>query len=121
MGKRKKYALSIHEIIDKWAKRWQNVMTWLAKYPNEKTRQQKAQLLWIFCDWAKITPDELLALKDDISSRKAERLLDKFVADQTIEVPNSVKWDVINAVKGFFRRALQGFGKESWENGFREG
>jgi len=98
----KRYAISRSQIIDKWAKDLPNVMTWLAKYPNEVLRKQKAQHLWIFCDWTKITPDELLALKDDVSSLKAERLLDRFVADQTIKITNSVKWNIVNTVKGFF-------------------
>jgi len=98
----KRYAISRSQIIDKWAKDLPNVMTWLAKYPNEVLRKQKAQHLWIFCDWAKITPDELLALKDNVSSLKAERLLDRFVADQTIKITNSVKWNIVNTVKGFF-------------------
>jgi hypothetical protein len=98
----KKYAISRSQIIDKWAKDIPNVMTWLAKYPNEAIQEQKAQMLWIYCDWAKITPEELLALKDDISSLKAERLLDEFVADKTTDLTNSIKWNVVNTVKGFF-------------------
>jgi len=113
MGRRKKYAFSTYEIIDKWAKHWPNVITWLAKYPSEKTRQQKAQLLWIFCDYEKVNPDELLALKDDISSRNAERLIDKFVADEGVDIPDSVKWNAANTVKGYFAAHYRDLAKRS--------
>lgn len=113
MGRPKKYAIVRSQIIDEWAKDIPNVITWLAKYPNENVRKQKAQMLWIFCDWAKITPDELLALKDNISNLEAERLLDKFVADKTVNVPNSVKWNVVNTTKGFFAGHYKDLAKRS--------
>lgn len=59
-------------------------------------------MLWIFCDWAKLTPKQLLALKDDPASLKAEKLLDQFVADEDFDIPNSVRWNVVNSVRGFF-------------------
>jgi len=113
VGRKKKYAFSTYEIIDKWAKRWPNVMMWLAKYPSEKVRQQKAQLLWIFCDYERVNPDELLALKDDISSHNAERLIDKFVADEGVDIPDSVKWNSVNAVKGYFAAHYRDLAKRS--------
>ena len=109
----RKYAIAKGEIIDKWAIHHPNVMTWLAKYPNEDVRIQNAQMLWIFCDWANIEPADLLALKNDISSHEAEELLDKFVADKTIDVPNSVKWNSVNAVKGFFASHYRDLAKRS--------
>ncbi|MFQ6068804.1 MAG: hypothetical protein ACE5KD_04585 [Candidatus Bathyarchaeia archaeon] len=54
------------------------------------------------------TPEELLALKDDPRSREAEYLLDQFVADKfvtddTLELPNSVKVNTVIAVKSFYK------------------
>ncbi|MDH5451190.1 MAG: hypothetical protein OEX77_09920, partial [Candidatus Bathyarchaeota archaeon] len=96
---KKKYKISRDEIIDKWAINHPIVMTWLTRYSK---KNQKAHMFWIFCDWAKLSPGELLALKDDPSSLKAERLLDQFVADEGFDVPNSVRWNVVNSVRGFF-------------------
>jgi len=109
----RKYSIAKGEIIEKWAKNYPNVMLWSGKYPNEDVRIRNTQMLWIFCDWAKVTPDELLALKDDISSHEAERLLDKFVADQTTEIPNSVKWNVVSCVKAFFAAHYRDLARKS--------
>ena len=99
MSRKRKYKFSKGEVIDKWAKYHPLVTTWLARYSKKNF---KAFCLWMFCDWAKLTPEELLALKADPKSLKAERLLDRFVADKDFDIPNSVRWNVANTVKGFF-------------------
>ena len=95
----RKYEKTMSEALE-WANGWPSVRRWLGKLQRKGVR---AQYLWLFCDWAKLDPDELLALKSDFNDHKAEVLLDEFVSDESIEYPNSVKWNCINAVKSFFR------------------
>lgn len=53
------------------------------------------------------------ALKDNVSSREAERLLDKFVVEETPKIPDSVKWNAANAVKGYFAAHYRDLAKRS--------
>lgn len=53
--------------------------------------------------WAKKTPTELLALKNDPANKQAEQLLDDFVIAETPEFTNPVKFNTVTAVKSFFK------------------
>jgi hypothetical protein len=88
------------EVIAKWASNYPEVVRWLAKLQEKET---SAQNLSRFCVWAKMTPTELLALKDDPRSRQAEELLDTFVADENSGLSNSVKFNMLSAAKSFFK------------------
>ncbi len=95
-----KYELTKKTVIPRWAKHHPKVMAWLAKL---QKKNQAAWFLWLYCKIEHKTPDELLALKVDPRSREAEFLLDKFVADETPDIPNSIKVNIVIAVKSFYK------------------
>jgi hypothetical protein len=85
-------------------------MTWLGKLQN---KNESAWHLWLFCSKVGKDPNELLAFKDDTSSREAEYLLDNFVADETLNLPNSTKVSATIAVKSFFKHNYRDLAKAS--------
>ena len=87
-------------VIPLWASNYPEVTRWLGKLQKKET---SAWCLWRFCTWAKKTPTELLALKDDLADRSAEKLLDNFVSAETPEFTNPIKWMTVTAVKSFFK------------------
>jgi hypothetical protein len=95
----RKYEMTNRDVIDKWAVNYSKVMTWLSKL---QKKERNAWQLWLYCDMVGKTPDELLALKDDPRSRDAEYILDAFVADESLDLTNSVKCNVVNSVKSFY-------------------
>ncbi|TFH24388.1 hypothetical protein E4G67_02035 [Candidatus Bathyarchaeota archaeon] len=58
-----------------------NVMPWTEKYPTvlnylskiNSYRERAATDLYLFCEWAGKTPDELLAMKGSFESLEAEK------------------------------------------------
>jgi hypothetical protein len=92
------------EVIAKWASNYPEVVRWLAKLQEKET---SAQNLSRFCAWAKMTPPQLLALKDDPRSRAAEELLDTFVADENSGFPNSVKFNLLSSAKSFYKHSYR--------------
>lgn len=88
--------------MDRWAKNQPHVLTWITQYGSVEQRKFQAHNLWIFCESVKMNPNELLALKDNPASLKAERLLDSFVANEDLDIPNSVKRNAVNCVRAFF-------------------
>lgn len=88
------------EVIAKWASQYPEVVRWLAKL---QEKEKSAQNLSRFCVWAKMTPPELLALKDDPRRKAAEELLDTFVADENSGLTNSVKFNMLSTSKSFFK------------------
>lgn len=100
MAPKRKYEVTKAEIIDQWAKEYPKVMTWLAKL---QRKNHNAWHLWLYCKTTGKTPEELLALKKDPRNRDAEYLLDKFVADETLGLTNSVKVNVVIAVRSFYK------------------
>lgn len=108
--KERKYELSRKTVIEKWAKNYPKVMTWIAKLQKE---EQSAWFLWLYCKSTGKTPDELLALKSDPRSLEAEELLDNFVADNTLDIPNSIKVNVAISAKSFYEHHYHGLAKKS--------
>jgi hypothetical protein len=102
MGRKRKYEITKKEIIEKWGKNYPNVMTWIGKL---QRKDEAAWFLWRYCEITGKNPDELLKLKSNLQSREAEYLLDKFVADETSEVPNSIKVNIVISVKSFYKHA----------------
>jgi len=96
--------------LERWAKNYPKVMTWLGKL---QTKNESAWHLWLFCEKVGKSPDELLSLKDDPKSREAEYLLDNFVADESLDLPNSVKVSAVIAVKSFFKHNYRELAKAS--------
>jgi len=107
---KKKYELSRSNVIQKWAKNYPKVMTWLAKL---QKKEQNAWNLWLYCKITGKTPDELLSLKSDPQSKEAEYLVDKFVADETLGLTNSVKVSVTISVKSFYKHNYSELAKAS--------
>lgn len=69
--------------------------------------------LYHCCYWAEVNPNELLALKDDVSSTKAEKMLDTFVADKDTSLTESEKYNVVIAVKSFFKHNYKDLARAS--------
>jgi CRISPR/Cas system CSM-associated protein Csm2 small subunit len=62
-----------------------------------------AYYFYQFCDWAKLTPPELLSLKvKDPAANEVEKLLDDFCNLSDKEYQNSTKYHVSISVKSFF-------------------
>jgi hypothetical protein len=87
-------------VLDVWATQYPSVQRWLAKL---KVKGKNAFSLYRFCEWTGKQPPELLVLKEDPRSKEAEKLLDTFVAAETPEFTNPVKYYIITAVKSFFK------------------
>jgi len=100
MSRKGKYKVTRPQVIDKWARHHPKVMTWIAKLQAQKS---SAWHLWLYCLKIGKTPEELLALKEDTKSTDAELLLDQFVADEGLELTNSVKVNVVIAVRSFYK------------------
>jgi len=86
----------------KWAFQWECSRIWLKQYPNPHTQVLRAYQLRRFCEWAGLTPPELLNLKTDYSDVRAERLIDKFSVDAPYNEPTKI--NIIAAIRSFFRR-----------------
>jgi hypothetical protein len=97
---KKKYEFTKKTVIDQWGKKYPKVTTWLAKL---QEKNQAAWFLWLYCKAVNKSPDEFLALKDDPRSREAEFLLDKFVAAETPDIPNSIKVNIVVSVRSFYK------------------
>ena len=107
---RRKYEITKTEVIDKWGKNHPKVMTWIAKL---QRRNANAWNLWRYCKLMHKTPSELLGYKDDPRNREAELLLDEFVADETLDLTNSVKVNIVTAVKSFYKHNYRDLAKAS--------
>lgn len=94
--------------MERWAEKYTEVKRWLAKI---QMKEDNATHFHNFCEWCGKQPPELLALKDDRASTKAEELLDDFVADKETGFPNSVKWRMTIAVKSFFKHNYRDLAK----------
>lgn len=108
MSRERKYELSKREVIDKWAKNYSRVMTWLSKV---QRKENYAWFLWLYCKTVGKNPDELLALKVNPQNREAEFILDSFIAETKFS--NSIKVGTMVAVRSFFRCNYADLAKES--------
>jgi integrase len=97
-------------VIALWGNNFVEVTRWLGKL---QEKDVSCWLLWKFCTWAKKTPTELLALKNDPASKQAEQLLDDFVNAETPEFTNPVKFTTVTAVKSFFKHNYRDLAKAS--------
>lgn len=92
-------------VLDLWANKIPEVKLWISKL---QVKEKNALHLYHFCQWAKMTPTELLELKKDPTqsdNNKAEKLLDAFVATEPVDLrmtKPAKKWTV-TAVRSFFR------------------
>jgi hypothetical protein len=100
--------MKLTNVISEWASKHSVVMEWLSRLQRQPKR---ARELWLFCDWAKKTPEQLLALKDDKNNLEADKLLDKFVAEKPI--PESMVWTSANTVRSFYSYHYKDLAKKS--------
>ena len=98
-------------VIELWGNNYPEVKRWLGRLQLKKTN---AWYLWQFCKWAKKTPTELLALKTNLADTRAEQLLDDFaIAETAPQFTNPMKFNVIIAVKSFFKHNYRDLAKAS--------
>lgn len=105
-----KINIKITNVLEEWANKFDSIKRWLTKI---QKKQMSALFLYHYCYWAEMTPDELLALKDDRSNIKAEELLDTFVADKDTGLTESEKYNVVNIVKSFFKHNYKDLARAS--------
>ena len=105
-----KIDIKITNVLEEWAPKFDGVKRWLTKI---QKKRMSALFLYHYCYWAEMTPDELLALKDDRSSTKAEELLDTFVADKDTGLTESEKYNVVNMVKSLFKHNYKDLARAS--------
>jgi hypothetical protein len=97
-------------VIELWGDDYPDVKRWLGRLQSKKTN---AWYLWQFCKWAKRTPTELLALKTKLADTRAEQLLDDFAIAETPQFTNPIKFNIIIAVKSFFKHNYRDLAKAS--------
>lgn len=103
--------ITASNVIEHWAKNYPEVERWLSHL---QKKGQNALALYNFCQWAKMTPPELLALKSkDPSANEMERLLDDFCAHEVPGFTNALTYQASIAVRSFFRWNYKDLAKAS--------
>ncbi len=95
-----KYGFTERTVLGDWAKNYQCLMNYLNTLNNRQS--SAAMSIYHFCYWAKLDPDQLLALKSDFNNLDAEKLLDS-LANAEVNFPVKRKWHIAQCVRGFFR------------------
>ena len=85
--------------IQPWINQHECIKIYLQRL--NSNRERNGQYLYLYCEWANKTPEQLLELKTSYDNSDAEKLLDRFTI--TDKFPESVKFTMINAVKAFYR------------------
>jgi len=81
--------------------------------PHLQNKKQNAFDLYRYCEWTKLSPTQLLALKENPANLEAERLLNRFVAvdekNNLINSPftKSVTFRITTAVRSFFKWSMK--------------
>jgi hypothetical protein len=89
-------------VLELWAPKYPEVTQWLSHL---QKKAKTAYYFYRFCQWAKKTPAELLALKKNPSSKEAEKLLNAFVATdlEALHMTHAVKFLTVQQVRSFFK------------------
>ena len=87
-------------VFEKWGRNYPAVTRWLGKL---QSKDRSCFNLYRFCQLCGLEPDNLLSLKTDTNSTKAEELLDSFVASEETGFTHTVKVNMTIAVKSFFK------------------
>lgn len=90
----KKRSIDIH----KWIAQYEKVSVWISKLQN---KESNAFNLYRYCEWTHKTPNELLALKEK-KGKEAEFLLDRFVADNTLNLTKHATNNIVMSVRSFY-------------------
>ena len=96
---KRKYKFTQKNVLEGWAHQYPSAKAWLSKMNGAKA--SRAQKFFYFCDWARLNPEQLIALKEDPRSLEAEKLLDRFVAES--DYPECTKRNSSISVRSFFR------------------
>jgi integrase len=105
--------ITVKERMSEWASKYPEVQQWLSHAKLQRPIQN-IQGLYRFCEWARKTPTELLALKKTNPSENfAEKLLDKFCGTKIEGFPESQKFVASVAVKSFFKHNYASLEKAS--------
>jgi uncharacterized coiled-coil protein SlyX/integrase len=99
MTPKQKYSITDKNSLE-WSQKHGSVLTYLSKINACKPRA--ATDLYLFCEWAHQSPEELLSLKTNYEATEAENLLDRFVRSN-VDMPDTRKWQITMKVRGFFR------------------
>jgi hypothetical protein len=99
--KKLKNEITTTNVIELWANQHPKVMTWLSKLQSKKLN---AFHLYRYCQYVNKTPEELLELKSDRNSTKAEELLDGFIVSSEKTLTNSQIVNIAIAVKSFYKK-----------------
>jgi len=92
-------------VLELWAPKHPEVAQWLSHL---QKKAKSAYYFYRFCQWARKTPAGLLALKEDPSSKEAEKLLNIFVATslETLQMTHSIKVLTVQQVRSFFKWSM---------------
>jgi hypothetical protein len=99
LGVKRKYEYTENDVLERWANGFESVRVWLSKLNGAKAA--RAVKPYYFCDWADLSPTQLLKLKGSFEDLTVEKLLDKFVLESSL--PDSTRWNSVLVVKSFFR------------------
>jgi hypothetical protein len=117
MATKRKYSLTDKYSLE-WARKHPSVLTYIGKINAYKERA--ATDIYLFCEWCGKTPEDLLAMKTGYEDLRVEHLLDKFAYSE-LDFPDTRKWQIIQKVRGFFRKNYKalasGAGKLEYPNG----
>jgi integrase len=104
---------TVKERMEQWASKYPEVQQWLTHAKLQRPTQN-LRGLYYFCEWARKTPTELLALKKTNSAENlAEKLLDNFCGKKIDGFPESQKFVASVAVKSFFKHNYASLEKAS--------
>jgi hypothetical protein len=84
-----------------WVEQHEVVKKYIRKLNSR--REYAAVEIYLFCDWAKLTPEQLLELKSDFRNFDAENLIGSFII-ANLPFPDTRRWHIVNCVRAFFRR-----------------
>jgi len=90
---------------------YDKAVNYLKNLNSQKNRLEAAQRIFLYCEYAKCNPDELLLKKSGFGETEAERLLDGF--RNLEEYPESLKWVTISSIRGFYRVNYRDLAKQA--------
>jgi hypothetical protein len=103
-----KYGLSDAQAYE-WAQKYECLKLYISKQNSIQVKRKAALRIYIYLEWAKKqpkgpqSPDELLQCKSGFGGTQAEKLLDTFVTAEDIDIPDSVRWLILQNIRGFYR------------------
>jgi hypothetical protein len=102
-------------VLETWTPKYPEVVRWLGHL---QQKRKSAYYLSCFCESVKLSPPELLALKEKDAlvnppPNEVEKLLDEFVAANSQDFTNAQRYNISIAVKSFFKWSYRDLAKAS--------